>query len=95
MIAYTIADIKKILLEIEEAESVLENFVYGEVACLTMANELATIESDEWSEELTENVSLKAASLGMKIEKVDLVNLSEIRTIRLMMPAIGQAMEEE
>jgi hypothetical protein len=87
MIAYTIEDIKKILLEVEEAETVLENYVYGAISNLIMCNDYWTIEQDEWLESLTNEVTIQAADLGMVIHKVVIVNLSEIRTLRLMLPS--------
>jgi regulator of protease activity HflC (stomatin/prohibitin superfamily) len=87
MIAYTLTDIKKILLEIEEAETVLENFVYGEITKIVSESDYDYIlDHDGFLTELTENVTIQAATLGMKIHKVVIVNFSEIKTIRLLIP---------
>ena len=95
MIAYTISDIKKILLEVEDAETVLENFVYGAVSILVMANDYWTIEQDEWLETLTQTIQVQAESLGMNIQKVAIVNLSQIKTLRLIMPTLVNLPESE
>lgn len=87
MVAYTLTDIKKILLEVEEAETVLENYVVGAISDLIRANDYWTIEQDEWLDTLTEMVTEQAATLGMTIHKVVIVNLSEIKTLRLLIPS--------
>ena len=87
MIAYTLTDIKKILLEIEEAETVLENYVYGAITELVTNWNYASVCDDMFRLELTDIVTDQAATLGMDIKKVVIVNLSEIRTIRLLIPS--------
>ena len=89
MIAYTLVDIVKILLQIEEAETVLENFVYGTVAELVTCNDYVDILGDSagFLETLSETVQEQAIELGMDIHKVVVVNLSEIKTLRLMLPS--------
>ena len=95
MVAYTLTDIKKILLEIEDAETVLENFVYGAVSDLVMTNDYDLILRERWLDELTLIVTEQAETLGMTVQKVVIVNLSEIRTLRLLMPSLVNLPEVE
>ena len=87
MIAYNLVDIKKILLEIEEAETVLENFVYGAISELVTNNVYVDIMNDDFVVQLNKDVTTQALELGMNIHKVVIVNLAELKTIRLMIPA--------
>ena len=87
IISYILIDIKKILLEIEEAETVLENYAYGIVSELVTENPLSYIELGGFLRDFEEDFSAEALELGMEIKKVAIVNMSEIKTLRLLIPS--------
>ena len=87
IISYILVDIKKILLEIEEAETVLENYAYGIISELVRTHDLDYIEHGLFLFEYRELFSVAALELGMEIKKVAIVNMSEIKTLRLLIPS--------
>jgi len=86
IVGYTLTDIRKILLEVENAETVLANFAYGLLAELVSKNTSSYVFSGNFREDYERCLIVEAEKLGMTIERALIVDLCEIHTVRLMMP---------
>lgn len=86
VVAYRLTDIRKILLEVEQAETVLTNFAYGIVTDIVINNDFAYIHSSEFLAEYSVRISECAVSLGMTVSNVAVINFAAIDTVRLLMP---------
>lgn len=85
MVTYTVSDVKKVLLRVEEAETVLENLMYGAITELVLANKFEDIkDAGFFIASLLERVTYEAKKLGLKIKQIALTDLAEVRTLRLI-----------
>ena len=60
LVVYTLEDIRKILLEVEEAETVLENYAYGVITELVTENDLEYVLSSNFQVDYFNNITPKA-----------------------------------
>ena len=88
MVTYKVSDIRILLLEVEEAETVLENIIYGMITAYVTANDYDTVASTGFVETLQKIAKKAAKPLGLKVVALAFTDISEIRTIRLIQDAV-------
>ncbi len=84
MVKWRVGDLRKFLLEVEDADSVLEDVVAGTVAELVTVNELETVRSPDFWAGALKTARRECRKYGIVLEDLKYRDLSKVQTIRLM-----------
>lgn len=83
IVTWRIHDIRKMLLEVEDAESVLTDSAYGLIGDSVRAAEWAEVQAPEFAAALTSVIRQKAFRWGIKVSAVQLSDVSRSKSLRL------------
>lgn len=83
IIVYKIGNIKRWLLEVDDAEDALHDMTYGLNEELTMKSNLEDVFQPEFAERLTEAVKEAGVSWGARVEAVKFSDRAKCKSIRL------------
>jgi regulator of protease activity HflC (stomatin/prohibitin superfamily) len=84
MIRWRIKDIVKMSLEVEDADTVLRDVTYGEIAQAVRTHTWDFVQSPEWIERVRKAAQKRGRKWGMEIEEVQLTDISKTKVIRLI-----------
>ena len=84
ILVYKIGNIKRWLLEVDDAEVALHDMTYGIISELAETKTWADIMNPSFMDEVTEMVQEEAISWGARVEAVKLSDRVQSRSLRLM-----------
>lgn len=84
ILVYKIGNIKRWLLEVDDAEAALHDMTYGIISELAETKTWAQIMKPAFMEEVTELVQEEAISWGARVEAVKLSDRVQSKSLRLM-----------
>lgn len=83
ILRWRIHDIRKILLEVEDADGVLVDCSCGELAKMVRLHPYAAISTDDWHDQTYKAMRKRAFAWGIELQEVQVVNCAKARTIRI------------
>jgi len=83
-VAYRIDNVKLLLLEVEQAETVLEDTIYGIITSMVLDTNYSDIIKTGFSKMVLKKVTKAAKLYGIAIQNFYFVDLAEIKTIRII-----------
>lgn len=83
VITYRIHDIKKVLLEVEDAETCLEDSSYGVIGEMVNHTEWDSLIDAEFHEELSKMIRKRAWRWGIEVMQVQLAEVAKCWSVRL------------
>lgn len=84
VVSYKIFNVKALLLEVEEAETVLEDIITGIITNAVLTSNYDKIISKKFTDKLTAEIAAQANAFGIDVTKFFFVDLASIKTIRLI-----------
>ena len=95
-VSYRISDVKKLLLEVEQAETVLEDTIYGIITASIAEEEFYKILKPKFAKKVLKRIKLKASEFGIAVNNFYFVDLAEIKSMRIITESDSTiALEEE
>jgi len=83
-VTYKISDVKKLLLEVEQAETVLEDTIYGIITNKVLTNKLSNILKPKFSKAILKAIRKDADNYGIEVINFFFTDLAKIKTIRII-----------
>jgi len=84
IIFWKIIDIKKILLEVEDSDSVLESIAYSVISEQVSMQNWEYIQSDEFADDCNDAINCQAKKYGIEVLKTCFIDKAMITSIRLL-----------
>ena len=84
MVRWRIHDIRKILLEVEDAENVMADCAMGEIAQHVKHCTLQQLHDEDTSEPLYRAVRRRGWAWGIEIQELQITNFAETKVLRLI-----------
>lgn len=84
IVTWKIRDIRKFLLEVEDAETVLADSVYGVVSAAVQVQTFKEVNTAEFRDRIYREVRSKAFQFGAEVLDLQFSDLSTSKSIRLM-----------
>lgn len=84
LVSYKIKDVRKFILEVEDAEVVLRAAVRGAISEAVMTSTWSEIRSPEWREQLFKQCRRRAFAWGIELVQLDFSDLIKVKTINLI-----------
>jgi len=84
VVTFTIADVRKFLLEVEAAKNVIEDSTFGIVSRMVGSKTWAEVKRPETAEEVTKIVRRLARRWGVDVLNVQFSDVTRSRSIRLI-----------
>ena len=84
MIRWRIHDIRKILLEVEDAEEVLADCSMGELARSVQNSESREIMSADWIDTLYRRIRRRGWAWGIEVQEVQVTDLAPAKVLRVV-----------
>jgi regulator of protease activity HflC (stomatin/prohibitin superfamily) len=84
VLMWNIYDIRKCLIDVEDAEETLEQIAYGYVHDAVEVSDWDAIREPEFRKELKQNIQKQARKFGITVSTVKITNFAETKVFRLI-----------
>jgi regulator of protease activity HflC (stomatin/prohibitin superfamily) len=95
IVSYHVSNVKTLLLKVEQAETILEDTVYGVITRHILDNTYEFVISEKFIERILKEIKKKAKKFGITVDNIYFMDLSEIKTIRIISEGGESVIPEE
>lgn len=94
VVIYKIGNVKRWLLEVDDAEEALNDVTYGLNDALALEHDWADIRSPDYAEKLTEAVRTEGVTWGARVEEVKFADRAQSKSLRLWTGGVDAEIDE-